>query len=310
MHSSLLLSSIAAAIATTSPVLITATGELLVEKVGVYNIGLEGVMLTGALAGFVGDQTTHSWIIGLAVGGACGALVAALFGLTTVVLRGDMIITGIAIVLLATGLTTQLGNQYVRQAAAARIPVWHIPVLSHVPWVGSVLFEQAPTTYLAFALPWISAYIVERTAHGLKMRAIGENPGAADAAGIAVTGWRLTYVTLGGVLAGVGGGVLSLGIIGSWESDLTAGQGWIAFAIVFFAGWNARWVLIGAYMFGALTTLGSLGQAEGWSVPSQVFVALPYIATVAMMIVRGVLAHRAGGRSAWPAALGVPFFRA
>jgi simple sugar transport system permease protein len=309
MHSSLLIGSIAAAIATTSPVLIAATGELLVEKVGVYNIGLEGVMLTGALASFIVDQGTHSWVVGLMAGGACGAIVASIFGLATVVLRGDMIVAGIAIVLLATGLTTQLGNSYVRQAAAAAIPVWHVPVLAHIPWLGKTVFEQAPTTYLAFALPWVAAFILEKSAHGLNMRAIGENPNAADAAGISVIGWRFAYVIAGGVLAGVGGGVLSLGIIGSWESDLTAGQGWIAFAIVFFAGWNPRWVLIGAYMFGALTTLGSLGQAEGWSVPSQLLTALPYIATVAMMIVRGVVAHRRGVRSMWPAALGMPFFR-
>jgi simple sugar transport system permease protein len=140
------------------------------------------------------------------------------------------------------------------------------------------------------------------------MRAIGENPNAADTTGIPVVGWRLFYVGVGGYLAGVGGAVLTLGIVHAWVGNVTAGQGWIAFAIVFFAGWQPVWILVGSYFFGALSVLGMVGQVEGWDIPSEFFTVLPYLGTVAVMILRAWSRQRQGSVS-WPAALGVPFYR-
>jgi simple sugar transport system permease protein len=308
MTDGILISSIATAIAGSTAVLIAATGELLVEKVGVYNIGLEGVMLVGALSGFMGTAATDSWIIGLLIGGLIGALFALVFGVLTVLLRADMIVVGIALILVALGLTEVVGESYVRDPAASLIPTWEIPLLSKVPYVGDALFQQSVMTYVAFALPFGVAFLFGRTRHGLNMRAIGENPEAADAAGIAVIGWRLTYVAIGGAFAGIGGAVLSLGILGTWLSNITAGQGWIAFALVFLAGWRPIWLLGAAYMFGALTILGNVGQAEGWSIPNEVFTALPYLGTVVVMVVRAWIGRRRGGVG-WPAALGTPFYR-
>jgi simple sugar transport system permease protein len=309
MDNGLLVASIATALAGGAPVMIAATGELLVEKTGVYNIGLEGVMLAGALGAFLGADATHSWIIGLIIGGAVGAVCALLFGLLTVVLRADMVIVGIGLILLALGLTGEIGASHVRQAVSSPIPEWHIPGLSSIPYVGPALFEQPIMTYVGLLLPFGALYVLDHTRHGLNMRAIGENPAAADAAGLPVIAWRMAYVVIAGVFAGVGGGVLVLGLINSWVSNITSGQGWIAFAVVFFAGWRPLWIIAGSCLFGALQTLGNVGQAKGWSVPNEVFIALPYMGTIAVMVIRAWIRRTRGEGLGWPAALGTPFFR-
>jgi simple sugar transport system permease protein len=309
MDHGIIVSSIATAMAFSAAVMIAATGELLVEKTGVYNIGLEGVMLIAALFGFLAANSADSWLVGLLIGAVSGCAAALVFGVITVVLRADMVVVGIGLILLALGITGEVGASHVREAVSSPIPVWHIPGLSSIPGVGPALFEQAITTYLAFLLPVAALLLLNRTKHGLNIRAIGENPSAADAAGIPVIGWRLFYVGVGGVLAGIGGAVLVLSVIGSWVSNVTAGQGWIAFAIVFFAGWRPLWVIAGAVLFGVLSTLGNVGQAEGWSIPNEVFTALPYIGTVAVTIARAWVRRRQGGGLGWPAALGLPFYR-
>lgn len=309
MHESLLVTSIATAIAGSTAVLIAAIGELLVEKTGVYNIGLEGVMLMGALAGFLGANASDSWVVGLLVAAVVGGVFSLLFGVLTVVLRADMVVVGIGLILVALGVTGQVGASHVRQAAESQIPNWNVPGLSKIPYLGPAIFQQSVVTYLAFLLPFGAVWLLDHTRHGLNLRAIGENPAAADAAGIPVIAWRLIYVVIGGVLAGIGGGVLVLGIIGSWDTNVTNGQGWIAFAIVFFAGWRPRWILVGAYLFGGLGTLGTVGQALGWNIPNELFSALPYAGTVAVMIIRAWLSRRRGEGLGWPASLGVPFYR-
>jgi simple sugar transport system permease protein len=309
MDNGLLISSIATALAGGTAVMIAATGELLVEKTGVYNIGLEGVMLIGALFGFLGADAADSWIVGLVVGGLAGAAFALLFGLLTVVLRADMVVVGIGLILLALGITGEIGAEHVREKVTSPIPTWDIPGLSSIPYVGEALFQQSVMTYVGFLLPFGALYVLDHTRHGLNMRAIGENPSAADAAGIPVAAWRLAYVVIGGVFAGVAGAVLVLGLINNWVPNLTAGQGWIAFAIVFFAGWRPLWIIGGACLFGALSTLGNVGQAKGWAVPNEVFLALPYLGTVVVMIVRAWARRQRGEGLGWPAALGAPFYR-
>ena len=308
MSDTLLVSSVATAISSSTAVLITGTGELLVEKTGVYNIALEGVMLVGALTGFLVDLHTGSWVAGLVVGGLAGAAVSLIYGMITILLRTDLIVVGVAMILIAQGVTDTLGTNYVGQSARSAIPNWPIPGLSNLPLVGPALFRQSVVTYLAFLLPIAVGLFLRRTRHGLNIQAIGENPEAADTAGIAVIGWRLFYTTLGGVFAGVGGAVITLGIVKDWVSDVTSGEGWIAFALVFFSGWQPTWIIVGAYFFGALSVLGFVGQALGWPISSQFFTALPYVGTVLVMVLRAWLQHRRGHVS-WPAALGIPFYR-
>lgn len=308
MNDTLLVNSIATAISSSTAILIAGSGELLVEKTGVYNIALEGVMLVGALTGFLVDLHTGSWILGLVAGGLAGAVVSLIYGLITVLLRTDLIVIGVAMILISQGATNSFGTGYVGQSARSSIPNWSLPGLSHLPFVGRALFQQSVVTYLALLLPIAIGLFLRRTRHGLNIQAIGENPEAADTAGISVVGWRIFYTTVGGVFAGVGGAVITLGIVKDWVSDVTAGEGWIAFAVVFFAGWQPLWVIAGAYFFGALSVLGFVGQALGWPISSQFFTALPYVGTIAVMVLRAWLQHRRGAAS-WPAALGLPFYR-
>jgi simple sugar transport system permease protein len=308
MAEPLAVAAVASAIGGSTAILLAATGELLVEKVGVYNIALEGVMLVGALTGFIADAQTGSWAIGLLAGGIAGAVFAMIFGIITVVLRTDMIVVGVALIFVALGVTDSVGSSYVGSPVVAPIPNLEIPLLSSIPVIGPAFFQQSFVTYVAFFLPLLASLLLGRTRHGLNMRAIGENPNAADTTGIPVVGWRLFYVGVGGYLAGVGGAVLTLGIVHAWVGNVTAGQGWIAFAIVFFAGWQPVWILVGSYFFGALSVLGMVGQVEGWDIPSEFFTVLPYLGTVAVMILRAWSRQRQGSVS-WPAALGVPFYR-
>ncbi len=309
MSAHLIAASIATAILAATPVLIAATGELLAEMVGVYNIGIEGAMLSGSLAAFIGDQHTGSVILGMLAGIAIGALTSFVFAIAVVILKADMVVAGLALVFLGLGLTGVAGEHYVRQAAKATIPTWNIPVLSDIPYVGVALFQQLSITYFAFLLPIGAWALLYRTRHGLNMRSIGQDPGAADATGLSVNGWRIVYVTVGGGFAGMGGAVITLGIVGSWLPNVTAGEGWIALAIVIFASWRPIPLILGAFLFGALGTFGNLAQALGWSIPSEFFSALPYIGTLLVVCIFAGVRTWQGGVHPWPAALGMPFFR-
>lgn len=308
MSDGIVVSSIALAIASGTPVLLAGTGELLVERVGLINIGVEGMMLVGALAAFVGAQSSHNAAVGLIAGAAGGAALAAVYALAVVVLRADMIMVGFALWFVGIGLTDQLGTPYVL-GHTQTIASWNLPGLSAIPDVGPALFHQTALAYLAFLIPFAVHLLLNSTRHGLNIRAIGETPATADAMGINVTFWRFVYVLVGGAFAGVGGAFLTLSTVHTWVQGITAGQGWIALAIVIFARWQARSLIIGAYLFGALQTFGYVAQTQGWAVPSEFFSALPYLGTVGMIAVISWRGRRKSGWSAWPAGLGKAFFR-
>jgi general nucleoside transport system permease protein len=301
--------SIATAIMAATPVLIAAAGELLAEIVGIYNIGIEGAMLIGALGAFVGVQQTNAVLLGILTGIVAGALASLVFALAVVVFKADVVVGGLALVFLGFGLTGLVGKDYVQQPADATIPQWDIPLLSDIPFWGEAFFEQMSVSYFAFLFPVAVAILLYRTQHGLNMRSIGEDPGAADATGLSVNGWRIFYVTVGGAFAGLGGAVLTLGIVGTWLPNVTSGQGWIALAVVIFASWRPLPLIAGALLFGGLGTFGNVAQVQGWSISSEFFSALPYVGTLAMVYVLAMLRIRRGGGAPWPAALGLPFFR-
>ncbi len=309
MRDGLVSASIATAIMAATPVLIAATGELLAEIVGVYNIGIEGAMLIGALGAFIGVQQTDSLALGLLIGILSGAVASLLFALAVVVLKADVVVGGLALVFVALGLTGLVGKDYVQQPADATIPSWDVPLLSDIPFFGEAFFQQLSVSYLAFLFPAAAVFLLYRTQHGLNMRSIGQDPGAADAAGLSVTGWRILYVSVGGAFAGLAGAVLTLGIVGTWLPNVTSGQGWIALALVIFASWRPIPLIPGALLFGGLGTFGNVAQAEGWSITPEFFSALPYVGTLLMVYFLAFLRIRRGGGAPWPAALGLPFFR-
>lgn len=301
--------SLGTAILAATPVLIAATGELFEETVGVYNLGIEGAMLIGALTGLVVTNQTDSLIAGFAGAIAMGAFASLFFGVAVVYLQADMVVAGLALTFLGIGFTGTFGADYVREPAAVRIPEWDIPLLSDIPYLGDALFDHLALTYLAVLLPIGAWFILFRTRHGLNMRAIGENPVAADISGIDVNAWRMFYVGVGGGFAGLAGAFLSLGTIGTWLSQMTAGLGWIALAIVIFANWRPLRLIAGALLFGVLGTLGNVAQALGWNVPSEVFSALPYLGTILVLVALAWSRSRRAERPPWPAGLGVAFSR-
>jgi ABC-type uncharacterized transport system permease subunit len=290
---------IGTAIASGTAVLIVSSGELLVERLGVYNIGLEGVMLVGALTSFIVGNESGNLAAALLAGMAAGAAFSAVAGLAITVFGADMIMAGLALWFVGLGVTGELGTDYVLQPAAARLPFVNIGGLGDIP----------VTAFVAVVLPFAAYALLNHTRHGLTMRAIGEDPVASDVAGIRVNAWRMFYVAVGGALAGLGGASLSLATVATWIQGISAGQGWIALAIVIFAGWRPLGLLFGAFLFGLLGALGDVAQAEGWGITSQFFSALPYAGTFLVLVLLTWYRSRKTGRTPWPASLGRAFMR-
>ena len=291
-----------ATVRTATPLALAASGELVLERAGMINIGLEGVMLAGAFGALVGAG--HSADAGVLVGYACamaaGAFAALLFAWLTLWIRADQIITGTAITLLSVGVTGTLYRAlYGASGAALSIPTSGavaIPLLSRLPAVGAAFFEQPMTTYVWYLLVPAIWWWLYRTHQGLALRAIGERPAAAEAAGIAVRSVRLGAALFAGVLGGLAGGTLVLAQAGTFAEGMSAGRGFIAIAIVVLGRWHPVGIALAALVFGAASALQFLFQAMGFALPYQLFLALPYVLTLAALA--GV-----GGRTHPPATL-------
>ena len=292
---------LAATIRTAVPLGLAALGELLVERAGLINIGLEGAILAGAFGALVGASAVGSVGAGFLAAAVAGLLVAALFALCVIWIRADQIIVGTALTLLSVGATGTLYRALFGSGGAAlRIPTSEplaIPGLASLPVVGSALFAQPPVTYLLYVIAPALAWWLTRTHAGLALRAIGERPEAAEAAGIAVDRTRVMAILAGGIFGGVAGGTLVLAQAGTFAEGMSAGRGFIAIAIVVLGRWTSRGVVAGALLFGAASALQYAFQAMAWDVPYQVFLVVPYLLTL------GALAG-ALGRARAPAALG------
>jgi len=288
-----------ATIRTATPLVLAATGELLVERAGLINIGLEGVILGGAFGALVG--ATHGGsILGFTAAAATGVLFMLVFAAATLGMGADQIITGTAITLLSLGATGTLyrtlygaGGPALPIAAGTTLP---IPLLSRLPVIGTALFAQPAVTYFAYAVIPLTWWWFGRTHPGLALRAIGENPEAAIAAGVQVRRYRLGAMLVAGALGGIAGGVLVLAQAGTFVEGMSAGRGFIAIAIVVLGRWKAIGVGLAALLFAATTSLQYLAQAMGLDVPYQLVLALPYLLTLAALA--GV-----GGRATPPATL-------
>jgi simple sugar transport system permease protein len=293
---------LAAAVRTGTPLALAALGETVVERAGVINIGLEGIVLAGAFGGLLAAGS--GLVAGFAGAVVAGVVVAALFALFTVSMRADQIITGVAVNLLVVGLTGALYRGiYGATGAALTIPTTGtlpIPLLSRIPLVGPALFDQAPPTYVADCVAPLLAWWLYRSRSGRELRAVGERPDAARAAGVAPASVRWIAILLGGVLGGVGGGMLVLSQAGTFAEGMSAGRGFIAIAIVALGRWHPLGVLAAALLFGAASALQFLFQAMGWALPYQLFLALPFVLTLV------ALAGLAGRRAVAAAALGQP----
>ena len=293
---------LAATVRTAVPLALAALGELLVERAGIINIGLEGAILAGAFGALVGASAAGVGA-GFAMSVAAGVAVALVFACCVLWLRTDQIITGTALTLLVMGATgTLYRGMFGSAGAALETPTsapLPIPGLSRLPIVGEALFTQPPVTYLAYLVAPVLAWWLGRTHAGLALRAIGERPDAAHAAGVAVDRMRAAAILVGGALGGLAGGMLVLAQAGTFAEGMSAGRGFIAIAIVVLGRWTPWGVAGGALLFGAASALQFAFQSMGWNAPYQLFLVVPYLLTLAVLA-------GAVGRARAPAALGRP----
>ena len=299
---------LAAALVSATPVLFAALGELLTERAGVLNLGLEGTMLVGAVSGFAVATVTASAALGAFGAMAAGASFGLLFAVLVITLRLNQVVTGLSLTILGTGLSAFAGKPFIGVPPKATVQKVDIGVLSDLPFVGPILFAQDPLVYLAVVLTAAIAVFLTRTRAGLVLRALGESPDVVDALGHPVAALRYLYVMAGTALAGLGGAYLSLSFTPSWIEMMTAGRGWIAIALVVFAVWRPWWIFAGALCFGAVDALRFRAQVSD-DLPFDVhFMSmLPYLATIAVLafVSRGSARRRLGV----PAALGIAFDR-
>ncbi|SDB04976.1 nucleoside ABC transporter membrane protein [Desulfonatronum thiosulfatophilum] len=296
----LIIALLAAAVQSGTPILYATLGEMVTEKSGVLNLGVEGMMMVGALGAFWFSLTTGSPWLGFLMGGFCAAMLAALHGMVCLGFQGNQVVSGLALTILGTGLANFLGTPLIGSQGIGffRVP---LPVLSDIPVLGPILFNHDVLVYLSFGLPVLIWLFFRHTRLGLHLRSVGENPAAAATAGLNVIGLRWLGIIMGGFLVGLGGAYLSLAYIHLWTSGLTAGRGWIAVALVIFSFWRPGRAVFGAYLFGGVMAFQLRLQATGTDIPSSFLLMLPYALTILVL----VASTMTGRGSAAPAALGV-----
>jgi general nucleoside transport system permease protein len=299
-----------------TPLLYAALGEVLAERSGVLNLGVEGMMLMGAVMGFWTVERVHgptALVLAASVGVAAlaGAVMAAIHAFLVITLRANQIVSGLALTIFAgaAGLSSYLGNDLELAGKPARHQFQEVfpTSLQDLPVIGPIVFGQSLLVYASWICVVLVALYLTRTRLGLNLRAVGESPAAADAMGVNVSRYRYAHTLVGGAFAGVGGAAFSLSITPQWVDGLTQGAGWIAIALVIFAFWRPTLCLVGAYFFGAFTALPFALQGHGVTLAPELFQTLPYVATVVALVL--VSSRAARLRFGAPAALGLPYVR-
>jgi simple sugar transport system permease protein len=311
---------LAAGVASGTILLFAAIGEVFAERAGILNLGVEGMMLMGAVAGFSVSASTGDPWVGLVIAMLAGGLLSVVHAVITIQFRADQVISGLALTFLGSGLARVLGDGLSNAGPIPTLPRLTVPVLSQIPVLGPILFrEQSVLTYVGFILVPLAWFWIERTRPGLHLRAAGERPAAADAQGVNVISLRYAYVIFGGLLAGLAGATITLAISPGWYGDQTvAGRGWIAIGLVIFAQWSPIRAAIGAYLFGAIfrfiidvqgvkTIFGVESPFQAGRSATFFLEMLPYLFVIVVVILgsREALRRRVGA----PAALGLPYVR-
>jgi len=300
MTADMIVPMLAAAIVAGTPILYATLGEMITEKAGVLNLGVEGIMIVGSLTAFLVAHITGSPVLAFIAGGLAGAAASSLHGMVCLIFQGNQVVSGLALTILGTGFANYFGTSYVGLSAPGFHPM-PIPLLSELPAVGEILFNHDPLVYLTYIIPPCLYFFFNNTSYGLGLRSVGEFPGAASAAGLSVFRYRWLGILGGGVLMGFGGAYLSLAYTHLWTNNLTAGRGWIAVALVIFAFWRPGRAVFGAYLFGGIMALQLRLQATGTQLPSSLLLMLPYVLTVFVLVISSLRQ----ARSSAPAALGV-----
>jgi general nucleoside transport system permease protein len=292
-------------ISAATPLLYAALGELVVERSGVLNLGIEGMMLAGAVTAFAVTVTTGSAMVGIVTGALAGTALALAFGVLTLSLLANQVATGLALTIFGIGLSALVGSGFVG-IPVERLPRLQIPGLTSLPVIGPLLFGHDVLVYLSVLLTIGVAWFLKRSRAGMILRAVGESDVSAHSIGYDVIKVRYLAVLFGGAMAGLGGAFLSLSYTPMWVEEMTAGRGWIALALVVFSSWRPGRLFLGAYLFGGVTILQLYAQgAGGFGVPAQVMSMLPYLATIVVLAV--IAGGPWKGRLDAPACLGKPF---
>ena len=287
---------------TSVPLILAATGELVVERSGVLNLGLEGMMLMGAVSAFALTYTSGSLLVGLLAGVTSGCLTAAIFGFFVLGLATNQVATGLALTIFGTGLSGLIGSDFVGKAVTG-LPILFPESLSNIPFIG-VFFALDIIAYLSVLIVFIVWIFLFKTKYGLILRASGISHTSSHSLGYKVLTVRWCAVLFGGMMAGLAGAYLPLMLTPHWSEGMTSGRGWIALALVVFASWMPSRIIYGAVLFGAITIMQLAGQARGWTIPPQFLSSLPYIATVFVLV---LISSRGSAKYLAPSDLTRPF---
>lgn len=300
----------AAAIVAGTPLLYAILGEVLTERSGLINLGVEGMMLMGAVIGFRVAIATSSPAAALAGAMAAGALGALIYALLTVTFRANQVVTGLTLTIFGSGFAGFMGQGLMGQVIPESMKLFfsnmRVPLLGSIPVAGDIFFNQGILVYTGYIAVIITGIYMYNTRIGLNLRAVGENTAAADTAGINVSLYKYLHITAGGVLCGISGAYLSLVYIPSWQENVTSGRGWIAVALVIFCRWNPYRVIIGAFLFGGLDIIGFRLQKYDIMISQYLIDMLPYLVTIIILVIVSTRKKREGSA---PASLGVPYFR-
>ena len=294
-------------ISASTPLLLAATGELVTEKSGVLNLGVEGMMLVGAVIGFAVTLTTGSAILGIVCAALAGAGMALIFAFLTLSLLANQVATGLALTIFGIGLSALMGAGFVGTPLPS-LPKLFVPGLSALPILGPILFGQDGLVYFSFAALMGVSWFLYRSHAGLVLRAVGDSHDAAHAIGYPVLAIRYAATLFGGAMCGISGAYLSLAYTPMWAENMSSGRGWISLALVVFATWRPARLLLGAYLFGGITILQLHLQSHGVPIPSQLISMLPYLATIVVLV--AISRDRSKIRLNAPACLGRPFHAA
>lgn len=266
-------------------VMYAGIGELFTEKAGIMNLGVEGIMLMGAVTGAMGATATHSLGLALLFAVATGAVLGLIFAFLTVTLQSDQTVCGMAMLIFGTGLSGYIGKSIASKPINLKFAPIEIPVLSKIPYIGQILFNQNIMVYAMYIILPLTAVYIYKTRWGLKLRALGENPAMLDAAGDNIFLMRYGYTIFGTMMMALSGAFVSLSITNVWQDNMTAGKGWIAFALVAFAMWDPAKLALGALLFGFISNLGSNLQVYFPKIPVEIYTMMPYIVTIIVFII-------------------------
>ncbi|MEA4987240.1 MAG: ABC transporter permease [Anaerovorax sp.] len=305
-----MISFLIAAVGAAMPLLYATMGELITEKVGNLNLGVEGMMLMGAVMGFSVGLHTGNPYLALLASLLAGAIGAAIYAVLTVSLMANQVVTGLTLTIFGTGFSSFVGEHFMGTAAPAGIKALStkiaIPGLYQIPVLGPILFHQDILVYAGYIMVIIVAIYLNKTKMGLNLRAVGENAAAADASGINVSFYKYAHIIVGGAMCGLGGAYMSLVTVPVWQANVVAGRGWIAVALVIFASWKPWKALVGAFVFGGLNILGLRLQSMGIHISQYLVDMLPYAATILIVIIS---TRKNRKEDMNPADLGVSYFR-